>query len=475
MSKHQAIIPVILSGGSGTRLWPLSRKMYPKQFIPLRQQRSLFQDTIKRVMALADGIQAPIVVCNEEHRFMAAEQLRLEAVLDAEIILEPAGRNTAPAIALAAYCAQQRDPQAIMLVLPADHVMHDQAAFAQAIATAMRCAEQDFMVTFGVTPTRPETGYGYIQAGAAMFQEQAYRVAKFVEKPALEVAQEYLESGLYAWNSGMFMFKAASYIEQLQQHQPDIAQFTLAAYQAQHRDLDFIRIDPHPFKQCQSESIDYAVMEKTSQAMLVPLNCHWSDVGSWHALWESLELDDNNNASSGDVILQDCEGCMVHSSHRLVTAIGLRDIVVAETSDALLITPRSEAQKVKSLTQTLQATQREEANTHLKVYRPWGEYESVDHAERFQVKRITVKPGERLSLQKHHHRAEHWIVVNGTARVTCGDKEFLLAENESTYIPIGEVHRLENPGKIPLELIEVQSGSYLGEDDIERFEDKYGR
>lgn len=475
MSKHQAIIPVILSGGSGTRLWPLSRKMYPKQFIPLRQQRSLFQDTIKRVMALANGIQAPIVVCNEEHRFMAAEQLRLEAVLDAEIILEPAGRNTAPAIALAAYCAQQRDPQAIMLVLPADHVMHDQAAFAQAIATAMRCAEQDFMVTFGVTPTRPETGYGYIQAGAAMFQEQAYRVAKFVEKPALEVAQEYLESGLYAWNSGMFMFKAASYIEQLQQHQPDIAQFTLAAYQAQHRDLDFIRIDPHPFKQCQSESIDYAVMEKTSQAMLVPLNCHWSDVGSWHALWESLELDDNNNASSGDVILQDCEGCMVHSSHRLVTAIGLRDIVIAETSDALLITPRSEAQKVKSLTQTLQATQREEANTHLKVYRPWGEYESVDHAERFQVKRITVKPGERLSLQKHHHRAEHWIVVNGTARVTCGDKEFLLAENESTYIPIGEVHRLENPGKIPLELIEVQSGSYLGEDDIERFEDKYGR
>tara|TARA_A100001015_G_scaffold271089_1_gene324332 strand:- start:3559 stop:4986 length:1428 start_codon:yes stop_codon:yes gene_type:complete len=475
MSKHQAIIPVILSGGSGTRLWPLSRKMYPKQFIPLRQQRSLFQDTIKRVMALADGIQAPIVVCNEEHRFMAAEQLRLEAVLDAEIILEPAGRNTAPAIALAAYCTQQRDPQAIMLVLPADHVMHDQAAFAQAIATAMRCAEQDFMVTFGVTPTRPETGYGYIQAGAAMFQEQAYRVAKFVEKPALEVAQEYLESGLYAWNSGMFMFKAASYIEQLQQHQPDIAQFTLAAYQAQHRDLDFIRIDPHPFKQCQSESIDYAVMEKTSQAMLVPLNCHWSDVGSWHALWESLELDDNNNASSGDVILQDCEGCMVHSSHRLVTAIGLRDIVIAETSDALLITPRSEAQKVKSLTQTLQATQREEANTHLKVYRPWGEYESVDHAERFQVKRITVKPGERLSLQKHHHRAEHWIVVNGTARVTCGDKEFLLAENESTYIPIGEVHRLENPGKIPLELIEVQSGSYLGEDDIERFEDKYGR
>ena len=475
MSKHQAIIPVILSGGSGTRLWPLSRKMYPKQFIPLRQQRSLFQDTIKRVMALGDGIQAPIVVCNEEHRFMAAEQLRLEAVLDAEIMLEPAGRNTAPAIALAAYCAQQRDPNAIMLVLPADHVMHDQAAFAQAIATAMRCAEQDFMVTFGVTPTRPETGYGYIQAGAAMFQEQAYRVAKFVEKPALEVAQEYLESGLYAWNSGMFMFKAASYIEQLQQHQPDIAQFTLAAYQAQHRDLDFIRIDPHPFKQCQSESIDYAVMEKTSQAMLVPLNCHWSDVGSWHALWESLELDDNNNASSGDVILQDCEGCMVHSSHRLVTAIGLRDIVIAETSDALLITPRSEAQKVKSLTQTLQATQREEANTHLKVYRPWGEYESVDHAERFQVKRITVKPGERLSLQKHHHRAEHWIVVNGTARVTCGDKEFLLAENESTYIPIGEIHRLENPGKIPLELIEVQSGSYLGEDDIERFEDKYGR
>ena len=475
MSKYESIIPVILSGGSGTRLWPVSRKMYPKQFIPLRQQRSLFQDTVKRCMALDEGIQAPIVVCNEEHRFMAAEQLRLEAVVDAEILLEPVGRNTAPAIALAAYCAQQRDPDALMIVLPADHVMHDQTAFRRAIDAAMHCAEQDFLVTFGVTPTRPETGYGYIQAGAAIVEEQAFRVEKFVEKPALELAQEYLESGLYSWNSGMFMFRAASYIEQLKQYEPGIAQATLSAYQAHHRDLDFIRIDEKQFKQCKSESIDYAVMENTSRALVVPLNCPWSDVGSWHALWESLDLDADNNASSGDVLLQDCEGCMVHSSHRLVTAIGLRDIVVAETSDAILITPRSESQKVKSLTKMLQATQREEANTHLKVYRPWGEYESVDHAERFQVKRITVKPGDRLSLQKHHHRAEHWIVVNGTAQVICGDKEFLLAENESTYIPIGEIHRLENPGKIPLELIEVQSGSYLGEDDIERFDDEYGR
>lgn len=475
MSKYKSIVPVILSGGSGTRLWPVSRKLYPKQFIPLRQQRSLFQDTIKRIMGLKNAVQPPIIVCNEEYRFMAAEQLRLEAVKDAEILVEPVGRNTAPAIAIAAYHALQRDPDAVIVVLPADHVIQDQQAFSDALETAIPHAQQGALVTFGVTPTRAETGYGYIKTAAAIQAGLAIPVEKFVEKPAQELAEKYLETGLYSWNSGMFMFKAASYIQQLEQYEPTIAEHSFNAYQAQQSDLDFIRIDETEFKRCKNESIDYAVMEKTTQALLVPLNCQWSDVGSWHALWESLELDEHNNATSGDVLLQDCQGCMVHSSHRLVTAIDLHDIVIAETSDAILIAPRSESQKVKSLTKMLQASQREEANTHLKVLRPWGDYESIDHAERFQVKRITVKPGQRLSLQKHHHRAEHWIVVNGTARVTCGDKEFLLAENESTYIPIGEKHRLENPGKIPLELIEVQSGDYLGEDDIERFEDEYGR
>jgi len=475
MSKFNSIIPVILSGGSGTRLWPVSRKLYPKQFIPLHGNRSLFQDTLMRTCSLAQDIQAPIVVCNEEHRFMAAEQIRLEGLRSANIILEPVGRNTAPAIGLAALCAQQRDPEATILVLPADHIMQSNDEFHQAIECALGLAENNHLVTFGIKPHAPETGYGYIKAGETLVADKAFRVQQFSEKPALEKAEEYVKSGQYSWNSGMFMFKASVLLEQLELFEPEMIAYLRAAFQQQDNDLDFIRVGREDFEQCNNQSIDYALLEKTQNAAVIPLSCAWNDVGSWHALWESSSQDEKQNAIDGDVLIEDCEGCMVRSSHRLISAIGLKDMVIVETADAVMIAPRSESQNVKHLTQKLEHEQRPELDTHLKVYRPWGAYESIDSSERFQVKRITVKSGEKLSLQKHHHRAEHWIVVNGTARVTCGDKQFLLSENESTYIPIGEIHRLENPGKIPLELIEVQSGTYLGEDDIERFDDKYGR
>ena len=475
MSKFAQVIPVILSGGSGTRLWPVSRKLYPKQFIPLRNNRSLFQDTIARVKALGNGIQDPIIVCNEEHRFMAAEQLRLEGVENADILLEPIGRNTAPAIALAALCAQQRSENAIILVLPADHILDEQENFSQAIELAMSLSQQDQLVTFGIKPTRPETGYGYIKAGSVLAHGKANQVEKFVEKPELAKAQEYLDSGDYSWNSGMFMFKASTLMSELETHEAGMAASVKSAYAKQEKDLDFIRIDKQAFSACKSESIDYAVMENTSHAAVVPLESDWNDVGSWHALWESSKQDENNNALTGDVLLEDCHGCYVHSSNRLVAAVGMQDAVIVETADAVMVVPRHQSQNVKQIANTLKKANRDESEIHRKVYRPWGDYESIDNAERFQVKRITVNPGEQLSLQKHHHRAEHWIVVNGTAVVTCDDKEFLLSENQSTYIPIGAVHRLENPGKIPLELIEVQSGTYLGEDDIERFDDRYGR
>ena len=475
MSKFNSIIPVILSGGSGTRLWPVSRKLYPKQFIPLHGNRSLFQDTLMRTCSLAQDIQVPIVVCNEEHRFMAAEQIRLEGLRSANIILEPVGRNTAPAIGLAALCAQQRDPEATILVLPADHIMQSNDEFHQAIECALGLAENNHLVTFGIKPHAPETGYGYIKAGETLVADKAFRVQQFSEKPALEKAEEYVKSGQYSWNSGMFMFKASVLLEQLELFEPEMIAYLRAAFQQQDNDLDFIRVGREDFEQCNNQSIDYALLEKTQNAAVIPLSCAWNDVGSWHALWESSSQDEKQNAIDGDVLIEDCEGCMVRSSHRLISAIGLKDMVIVETADAVMIAPRSESQNVKHLTQKLEHEQRPELDTHLKVYRPWGAYESIDSSERFQVKRITVKSGEKLSLQKHHHRAEHWIVVNGTARVTCGDKQFLLSENESTYIPIGEIHRLENPGKIPLELIEVQSGTYLGEDDIERFDDKYGR
>lgn len=475
MSKFSQIIPVILSGGSGTRLWPVSRKLYPKQFIPLRNNRSLFQDTIARVQQLENGIQDPIIVCNDEHRFMAAEQLRQEGVQHADIILEPIGRNTAPAIALAALCAQKRSENAIILVLPADHILDEKEKFSAAIELAMELSEQGQLVTFGITPTRPEIGYGYIKAGAPLIGGQANQVDKFVEKPELTKAQEYVDSGDYSWNSGIFMFQASTLLSELIRHEPEMAANVQFAYGTQEKDLDFVRIDKEAFAACKSESIDYAVMENTSNAAVVPLASDWNDVGSWHALWESSNQDNTGNALTGDVLIDECEGCLVHSSNRLVTAVGMKDTVIVETADAVMVVPRNQAQKVKQIANILGSSDRDEADIHRKVYRPWGNYESIDNAERFQVKRITVNPGEQLSLQKHHHRAEHWIVVNGTALVTCDGKEFLLSENESTYIPIGAMHRLENPGKIPLELIEVQSGAYLGEDDIERFDDKYGR
>ena len=475
MSKFAQIVPVILSGGSGTRLWPMSRKLYPKQFIPIRNNRSLFQDTVARVKDLQQGIQDPIVVCNDEHRFMAAEQLRLEEINNADIVLEPVGRNTAPAIALAALLAQERNPDAVLLILPADHILDAQAQFTDAIEIALQLCGEDQLVTFGITPTRPETGYGYIKAGDALLADKASKVERFVEKPELAKAEEYLAVGGYFWNSGMFMFKAAAVLNELAQHEATMAVDVKTAFASQSKDLDFIRIDKDAFAKCKSESIDYAVMEKTSNAAVVPLASDWNDVGSWHALWESSQQDENKNATTGDVILDDCEGCYVHSSNKLVSAVGLKDAVIVETADAVMVTMRGQSQKVKNIVNQLIQAEREEAEIHRKVYRPWGDYESIDYADRFQVKRITVKPKERLSLQKHHHRAEHWIVVNGTALVTRGEEEFLLSENESTFIPIGTIHRLENPGKIPLELIEVQSGTYLGEDDIERFDDEYGR
>lgn len=475
MSKFSQVVPVILSGGSGTRLWPVSRKLYPKQFIPLRNDRSLFQDTVARVSSLENEVQAPIIVCNDEHRFMAAEQLRQEGIENADIVLEPVGRNTAPAIGLAALCAQQRSEDAVILVLPADHILDDQDKFRDAIEVAMQLCQQDQLVTFGIKPTRPETGYGYIKAGSLLAEGKANQVESFVEKPELEKAQEYLDSGEYSWNSGMFMFKASTLLSELEKHESDMAACVKESYGTQEKDLDFIRIDTDAFSACKSESIDYAVMEKTSNAAVVPLAAEWNDVGSWHALWESSQQDENNNALTGDVLLEDCHGCFVHSSNRLVTAVGMQDAVIVETADAVMVAPRNQSQNVKQIANALKASNRDESEIHRKVYRPWGDYESIDNAERFQVKRITVKPGEQLSLQKHHHRAEHWIVVSGTAVVTCDDKEFLLSENQSTYIPIGAIHRLENPGKIPLELIEVQSGTYLGEDDIERFDDRYGR
>ena len=475
MSKYSQIIPVILSGGSGTRLWPMSRKLYPKQFIPLREGRSLFQDTVARVKNLENGVQDPIVVCNDEHRFMAAEQLRLEEVERADIVLEPVGRNTAPAIALAALQALQRDPHAILLVLPADHILDAQDQFAGAIDVALQLCAEDYLVTFGIAPTRPETGYGYIKVGIGLADNRANKVEWFYEKPELAKAKEYVAAGKYFWNSGMFMFRASAILNELVKYEDTLAADVKSAFESRSKDLDFIRIQKEEFANCKSVSIDYAVMEKTNNAAMVPLSSNWNDVGSWHALWESSQQDNNANATTGDVLLEDCEGCYVHSSNRLVTAVGMKDTVIVETADAIMVTHRGHSQKVKNIVGKLTDKQREEADIHRKVYRPWGDYESIDFADRFQVKRITVKPKERLSLQKHHHRAEHWIVVNGTALVTRGEEEFLLSENESTFIPIGTIHRLENPGKIPLELIEVQSGAYLGEDDIERFDDEYGR
>jgi mannose-1-phosphate guanylyltransferase/mannose-6-phosphate isomerase len=463
------IVPVILSGGSGTRLWPVSREAYPKQFLPLVGKDTMLQATWKRVADIADA--APIVVANQEHRFMAAEQLRECGAVPQALILEPIGRNTAPAIAIAALQALIAHEDALLLVLPSDHVVRDEGAFHHAVKQAAMAAEAGKLVTFGIVPTAPETGYGYIKAAKG---EGVRPVERFVEKPNLETAEQYVRSGEYFWNSGMFLFKASRYLNELEALQPTILSACRAALAMASRDSDFIRLDADAFAASPSDSIDYAVMEKTADAAVVPLDAGWNDVGSWSALWEVSDKDASGNACHGDVIAVDCRNSYAYGN-RLIAMVGLDDVVVVETDDALFVGHKDRVQDVKEIVARIKRDGRSEAAAHRKVYRPWGAYDSIDNGARFQVKRITVKPGATLSLQMHHHRAEHWIVVSGTAEVTRGDDVILLTENQSTYIPLGVTHRLKNPGKLPLELIEVQSGSYLGEDDIVRFEDNYGR
>jgi mannose-1-phosphate guanylyltransferase / mannose-6-phosphate isomerase len=463
------ILPVILSGGSGTRLWPLSREAYPKQFLPLVGEDTMLQATWKRVAPVAGA--APIIVANQEHRFMAAEQLRECDVEPAALILEPIGRNTAPAIAIAALQARSTCDDALLLVLPSDHVVRNDAAFHTAVREAAVAANAGKLVTFGIVPSGPETGYGYIKASTGA---GVRAVDRFVEKPNMATAQEYVASGEYFWNSGMFLFKASRYLEELKALQPAMLNACEQALAKATRDTDFIRLDADAFAASPSDSIDYAVMEKTSDAVMIPLDAGWSDVGSWSALWEVSDKDAAGNAHHGDVIEIDCRDTYAYGT-RLIAMVGLQDVVVVETDDAIMVGHRDRVQDVKEVVARIKRDGRSEAAAHRKVYRPWGAYDSIDNGSRFQVKRITVNPGASLSLQMHHHRAEHWIVVSGTAKVTRGEETILLAENQSTYIPLGVTHRLENPGKLPLELIEVQSGSYLGEDDIVRFDDVYGR
>jgi mannose-1-phosphate guanylyltransferase / mannose-6-phosphate isomerase len=466
------LIPVILSGGAGTRLWPLSREMYPKQLLALTGKHTMLQDTALRLGGIA-GAEAPIVVCNEAHRFTVAEQIRALGGKASAILLEPAGRNTAPAVALAALQAQVIHPDATLVVAPADHVIRDARNFQAAAEVAARLAQDGKLITFGIVAHAPETGYGYIRRGDG--DGPAYPVAQFIEKPPLDVAAQFVASGDYYWNSGMFVFKAARYLAELEAFAPDILQASRAAFRAAATDLDFIRIDKTEFEKCRSESIDYAVMEKTRDAVVLPLDAGWSDVGSWSSLFDALPADEDGNVLQGDVLVHDTQDCYVHSTSRLVAAVGMDDHIIVETKDAILVAPKDRVQDVKELVAKIKKSGRSESSLHREVFRPWGSYDSIDSGERFQVKRLTVKPGGVLSLQMHHHRAEHWIVVQGTARVTCNDKTFLLSENESTYIPVGASHRIENPGKVPLHVVEVQSGSYLGEDDIVRFEDSYGR
>ena len=476
------ILPVILSGGSGTRLWPLSREQYPKQLLPLFDQETLLQSTATRLAGFKGAPEVaaqPLVVCNEEYRFITAEQLRAAGKPASTLILEPMGRNTAPALTLAALASAEADP--VLLVMPADHVVTDKASFQRAIEDGAQLAVAGAVVTFGIVPDRPETGYGYIQAGESG-QHGARRIARFVEKPDLATAERYLASGEYLWNSGLFMLRASIWLKAIGHFHPDILAACESAMEKGSRDADFLRVDKTAFAACPSGSIDYAVMEKLPgdtalgvAAHVVPMSCGWSDVGAWDALWQVAEKDGAGNATRGDVMLHETSGSLVMADGRMVACIGIEDMVVIETPDAVLVARKDRTQEVKQIVARLKTQSRSEAATHRKVYRPWGWYDSIDGGARFQVKRIVVKPGASLSMQMHHHRAEHWIVVTGTARVTRGDEVLLVSENQSTYIPLGTKHQLENPGKVPLEMIEVQSGTYLGEDDIVRFHDTYGR
>ncbi|ETN92846.1 Mannose-1-phosphate guanylyltransferase 1 [Gammaproteobacteria bacterium MOLA455] len=460
---------VIMAGGSGTRLWPLSRAAHPKQFLGLHSDDTMLQETLKRLDGL--DIQSSVTICNEEHRFFVAEQLR-EIDRLGSIILEPVGRNTGPAIALAALSSPEgEDP--LLLVLAADHAIQDEAAFIKTVTNSIPLAESGKLVTFGIVVHEPHAGYGYIKKGKS--QGPGFAVDVFVEKPSIEVAKEYLESGDYLWNSGMFLFKASRYLEELKKHRPDIYEACQLSMEGTSQDNDFLRVNELAFDACPSDSIDYAVMEKTEDAVVVPMDAGWSDIGSWSSLWDISQKDDNGNTTHGDVMLHEANNSYVRTDGKLVAAIGVDDLVIVSTKDVLLVAQKDSVQNVKVITDKIKSEARTEWKNHREVYRPWGKYDSIDNGDRYQVKRITVNPGAKLSVQMHHHRAEHWIVVSGTAKVTNGEKVFILSENESTYIPLGVVHALENPGKVPLELIEVQSGSYLGEDDIVRLDDIYGR
>jgi mannose-1-phosphate guanylyltransferase/mannose-6-phosphate isomerase len=465
--------PVILSGGSGTRLWPMSRKLLPKQFLSLLSDHSLFQETALRVKPIP-GCEAPIVVCNEEQRFLAAEQLREIDAEAAPMLVEPVGRNTAPAIAVAALAARERDTQALLLVLPSDHTITRPEVFRNDALTALQLAQSGYLVTFGIVPSSPETGFGYIERGTAL-AAGACKVTSFREKPDRAAAEGFVASGRFLWNSGMFAFSAEKYLTELARFDPAMLSAVQDAYTRSLRDLDFLRLDREAFARCPSNSIDYAVMEKTLDAVVVPTDPGWSDVGTWDALWAISPKDSDGNVAGGDVQLHDAAGCYVRSENRHIAVIGVKDLVIIETGDAILVMDRKHSQDVRRAVARLEASARNEHVAHRRVHRPWGYYENIDLGSRFQVKRIMVKPQAALSLQMHHHRAEHWVVVSGTAKVTRGEEEMLVPENESVFIPIGMKHRLANPGKLPLYLIEVQSGGYLGEDDIVRFEDRYKR
>ena len=469
------LLPVIMAGGTGSRLWPMSRELYPKQFLRLHGVNSMLQETVNRLEGISG--REPVVICNEEHRFLVAEQLRQINKLSHNIILEPVGRNTAPAIALAALNAISQGDDPIMLVLAADHIINDCNAFQQAVRDALPFAEKGSLVTFGIVPTGPETGYGYIQRGDVTVSElsEAFKVKRFVEKPDIETAEQYIRTGEYYWNSGMFMFRAKRYIEELQRFRPDILEACKTAMKDTDADNDFITIDRDKFSACPDESIDYAVMEKTNSAVVVSLDAGWSDVGSWSALWDVSNKDKLGNAITGDAFLHDTQNCYINTDEKFIAAIGVENLVIVNTKDAVLIIDKSQVQDVKKVVEFLKNQERREYRVHRESYRPWGRNDNVVNTVRYHVNRLTVKPGGKSSLQMHHHRAEHWVILSGTAKVSLDDKTYLLTENQSTFIPIGSQHMLENPGKIPLEILEIQSGAYLEDDDIIRIKDHYGR